>query len=37
MAHGFCYALNLPETVEALDAMARFFMKHLRVGASVPS
>ena len=31
MAHGFCYALNLPETIEALDAMAQFFTSHLRV------
>lgn len=32
MAHGFWYALDLPETAEALNVMAGFFTKHL--GAS---
>jgi len=29
MAHGFWYAVHLPESREALDIMTRFFLKHL--------
>jgi epsilon-lactone hydrolase len=32
MAHGFFYAIDLPESREAFDVMARFFRRHLDVG-----
>jgi acetyl esterase/lipase len=31
MAHGFWYNLELPETMEAIDAMASFFKQHLHI------
>jgi len=34
MAHGFWYNLDLPETIEALDAMATFFKTQLSIGDS---
>jgi len=29
MAHGFWYAVHLPEAREAIDIMVRFFLKHI--------